>query len=316
MVYIAGKPVIGHILDRMADLNPDEIILVVGYRKEQIISYVNENYADTFRITFVEQKQPLGLGHSVYMAKNAAGTSPIMITLGDMIFKAGYLDFYQKHADNGSCAGSIGVREVETPEKYGIVELGGEGISGLVEKPVNPASNLGIAGVYFINEPAKLFGVLGKMVDEHTDGEVQLTDALQEMVTCGHRLKHFYVSSWYDCGHSASLLETNRVLLDDSYGKRTLTITENEKRFKDGNSVIIEPVSIDDDVVIKNSVIGPHVSVANGCLIDRSIVSDSIIGSGTSISNVNLRSSIVGDNASVKGKTNSLNVGDSSSIEF
>lgn len=81
MVYIAGKPIIGHILDRMIDLEPEEIILVVGYRKEQIITYIDENYSNIFNIKYVEQKHQLGLGHSVYVTKDAVGVSPFIIAL-------------------------------------------------------------------------------------------------------------------------------------------------------------------------------------------------------------------------------------------
>ena len=113
MVYIAGKPIIGHILDRMVDLEPEEIILVVGYRKEQVISYVDENYGDMFNIRYVDQQERLGLGHSIYLTRELVGDCDIMIALGDMIFKSGYLDFYKLHARNGHCAGSIGVREMD-----------------------------------------------------------------------------------------------------------------------------------------------------------------------------------------------------------
>src|SRR5659263_15878 len=65
MVYIAGKPIIGHILDRMIDVEPEEIILVVGYKKEQIISYIDQHYSSIFKITYVDQDEQLGLGHSI-----------------------------------------------------------------------------------------------------------------------------------------------------------------------------------------------------------------------------------------------------------
>ncbi|MEL4304544.1 sugar phosphate nucleotidyltransferase [Methanococcoides sp. LMO-2] len=328
MVYIAGKPVIGHILDRMIDLEPEEIILVVGYKKEHIISYVDKNYSDIFKITYVEQEQQLGLGHSIYVTKNVVGDSPIMITLGDMIFKAGYLDFYQRHFNNGHCAGSIGVWEVDEPEKYGIVELDGKCISRLVEKPKNPASNLGIAGVYFLKDPSVLFSILEKMVNGYTGNEIQLTDALQTMVSDGHGLKHFFVSSWYDCGHSTSLLETNKILLDESYEKKKMEklpevqdtdlhmVEDCNKNLNKKDSVIIEPVCIGNGVRILNSVVGPHVSIAEGTIIEGSIVANTIIGSSSRIKGVNLQSSVIGDDVNVNSKHNSLNVGDSSSIEL
>lgn len=310
MVYIAGKPIIGHILDRMVDVQPEEIILVVGYKKEQIISYVDRNYSNIFKIKYVDQDEQIGLGHSIYVARGEIGDSEIMIALGDMIFKAGYSEFYNQQLTNKGCSGSIGVREVDDPTKYGIVELDGKCIKKLEEKPAHPNSNLGIAGIYFIKETAIFFSILEEMInkDRRTRGEYQLTDALQEMVNRGFRLKTFLVSSWYDCGHQESLLETNRVLLDEK------TDIDHVSQLKD--SVIIQPVAIGENVTIINSVIGPHASIAGDSIIESSIISDSVIGSHSHISKVNLQRSIVGDDASVHGKHNSLNIGDSSSIEF
>lgn len=312
MVFIAGKPIIGHILDRMIDLKPEKVILIVGYRKEQLISYVNDHYSYIFNIQYIYQKERLGLGHSIYLTRDEAGDSDIMIALGDMIFKAGYLDFYEQHKNNGHCSGSIGVRKVDEPEKYGIVELESESscIKHLEEKPSNPASDLAIAGVYFIKETKVLFDVLDWMLVNNirTRGEYQLTDALQEMIKRSSHFKTFTVSSWYDCGHAESLLETNRVLLDEK---------ENSNGIYDiVDSVIIHPVSIGNNVRIMNSVVGPYASIANDTIINNSIISNSVIGSRTHISKVNLQSSIIGDDANLVGKHNSLNIGDSSSIEF
>jgi glucose-1-phosphate thymidylyltransferase len=311
MVYIAGKPIIGHILDRMIELEPEEVILIVGYHKEQLISYVSEHYNDKFNIRYVEQEKRLGLGHSVYVTKDYVTGSDVMIALGDMIFQSGYLEFYTKHSENEKCAGSIGVRKVEEPKKYGIVELekSSSCIRKLEEKPEIPKSNLGIAGVYFINETQLLFDILEKMMKNNirSRGEYQLTDALQEMINQGAKLKVFEVSSWYDCGHANSLLETNQVLLDE---KEIINSCNNK------DSVIIHPVSIGRNVKLVNSIIGPHASIAENTVVESSIISNSVIGSRSHISYVNLQSSIVGDDANVVGKHNSLNIGDSSSIEF
>ncbi len=310
MVYIAGKPIIGHILDRMKDLGPEEVILVLGYKKEQIVSYVDKNYSDIFNIRYVDQEEQLGLGHSIYVARDAIGDSNIMIALGDNIFKAYYLTFYESHITNGGCAGSIGVINVDDPKKYGIVELEGEYIKKLVEKPLNTASNLGIAGVYFINDTPLLMSILEEIIakNKRTHGEYQLTDALQEMVIRGYSLKTVPISTRYDCGRAESLLEVNRMLLDEK-------MNEDDMHQING-SVIIQPVAIGENVTIISSIIGPHTSIASDSYIENSIISNSIIGSRSRISKVNLQSSIVGDEAKLYGKHNSLNIGDLSSIEF
>jgi glucose-1-phosphate thymidylyltransferase len=315
MVSIAGKPIIGHILDRLIDLNPEEVIFIVGYLKENLIAYVEQHYQDRFRINYVEQKERLGLGHSIYTGRELIGNSDFMIALGDMIFKKGYNDFYQKYLTNGHCTASIGVKEVSNPEKYGIVEIdNNSNVIKLEEKPEYPSSNLGIAGVYFIKDSGSFFHALNWLIDNgiKTRGEYQLTDVFQKMVENGSQVKTFEVSSWYDCGHSQSLLETNRVLLKESSGNVKSVVKNGVVE----NSVIIDPVSLGANVKIRNSVIGPYISIADGTLINNSVISNSVIGAQTSISNATIERSIIGENASLKGKSYSLNLGDSSSIEF
>jgi glucose-1-phosphate thymidylyltransferase len=308
MVFVAGKPIIGHILDKMMGLEPEEVIIVVGYMREKIISYVNANYATAFnKITFVNQEQQLGLGHSIYVTGKAVGDSPILIALGDMIFKDGYSEFLKQHRCNGECSGSIGVKAIDDPEHYGIVYLNsGHTVEKLVEKPKHSTSNIGIAGVYFIEDTPRLFRALDHIVHAGRPGEVQLTDALQWAVDEGSVYKTFEVNSWYDCGRPQSLLEVNRILLSEK--------SQSEDGAK--NSIVIEPVSIGKNVRIENSIIGPYVSISEGAVVNNSIIEDSIVGNNAEVKHMMLRSSIIGDHAILIGKSNALNIGDSSTIEF
>ncbi|HMK46234.1 MAG TPA: sugar phosphate nucleotidyltransferase [Methanocella sp.] len=308
MVYVAGKPVIGHILDRAIDLRPSEVIIVVGYMKDKLIDYVDASYRRKFRkITYVSQDQQLGLGHSIYVARQEIGDHPIMIALGDMIFEGGYSNFARQHAVNGECSGSIGVKEIDNPAHYGIVYLDCDGmIKKLVEKPKKSASRLGIAGVYFIDDTPGLFRALEKVVSRRGNGEIQLTNALQKSVESGSRYRTFEVNSWYDCGRPESLLEVNRLLLSE----------QTARKWNPKDSIILGPVSIGVDVEIENSIVGPNVSISDGTKISSSIIEDSIIGNHAEIRKMALHSSIVGDGAILSGKSNSLNIGDSSTIEF
>jgi glucose-1-phosphate thymidylyltransferase len=230
-----------------------------------------------------------------------------MIALGDMIFKGGYKEFADLHRCNGACSGSIGVKEIDNPRHYGIVFLDDDGrVTKMVEKPKRSTSRLGIAGVYFIEDTPSLFKALGKIMRNRGEGEVQLTDALQKAVEGGANYRTFEVNSWYDCGRPESLLEVNRLLLSELKPKWKLV----EK------SIIIDPVSIGKDVVIENSIIGPNVSISDSCEIRNSIIEDSIVGLHSDVRHMMLRQSILGDGVILSGKSNSLNIGDSSTIEF
>lgn len=309
MVSVAGKPIIGHILDRLIEINPEEVIIVVGYMKDTVINYVSKNYLNKFnKISFVHQKQRLGLGHSIYVCKSAVFDSQILITLGDMIFKEGYKYFLKEHKKNGETTGSIGVKIVDNPQHYGIVELKDNIVKSLIEKPKVSKSNLAIAGVYFITDTTFLFKTLEYMIENKIVGsgkEYQLTDALSRMVEKGAVFKTFEVTGWYDCGRPDTLLEANRILLSEK---------SNDLEIK--SCIINKPVAIGKDVIINNSIIGPSVSIADNTFIENSIISDSIIGSGSTVKNVSLRHSLIGDNVQLEGKYNTLNIGDSSSVQF
>ncbi|MBI4362024.1 MAG: NTP transferase domain-containing protein [Euryarchaeota archaeon] len=310
MIFVAGKPLIGHILDRLAPLRPEEVIVVVGYMRERLVDYVKRDYGRRFRrLTFVPQEEQLGLGHAVHAAAGAIGESPLMIALGDMIFKAGYREFLAAHRRN-RCGGSIGVKRVDDPRHYGIAVLDRRGrIRRLVEKPRRSPSRWGIAGIYILEEPRPLLETLAEMASRPLapGREYQLTDALQRLVEGGAHLRTFEVSEWYDCGRKESLLDANRNLLRELRAK-------NHHPYP--TAVFLPPVAIGRGAVIRHSVIGPNVSVGDGATIEHSVVEDSIIGAGSTLQHLELHGSVVGDHARVSGRFQSLNIGDSSTLEL
>jgi glucose-1-phosphate thymidylyltransferase len=196
---------------------------------------------------------------------------------------------------------------VPDPERFGIAEIEGSKIVSLVEKPEKPKSDLAVAGIYSITDSAALYGALDSIIGSgrRTKGEFQLTDALNMMIEKGLELKCFEVDGWYDCGKPETLLETNRALLELAC-----------PRVEIPGSILIDPVCIGENVVVESSVIGPFVSVAENSVIRRSIIRNSILGEGAEVEDGLLDSSLIGDNAIVKGKFKRLNVGDSSEIDF
>jgi len=299
LLHVAGKPMLGHILDELPGLGIERVVVIVGYKGELIVDYVKRAHPK-LDVRFVDQPQRLGLGHAVSMAGAEAGSGPILIVLGDTIFEA---DLRSVLAGGRH---SIGVYEVEDPRRFGIVELNGDGrITRMVEKPEKPSSNLAITGVYYFHRGGPLFDALEEIQRNNirTRGEFQLTDAMQILVERGETITTFPILGWYDCGKPETLLETNRVLLDRSGGAPQVS-----------GSVVTAPVAIDAGAVIENCVIGPHVSVAEGATLRNAIVRDSIINVNARIEDAMLEGSVVGDNAVVRGRFHRINVGDSSEI--
>jgi len=301
LLYVAGRPILAHILDDLLALGVRHVVIVTGHMGERIRDYVDARYANAgLSFSYVEQKEPQGLGHAIHLAAPQARNGPILILLGDTIFRADFSKLV-------SGPSAIGVKAVEDPRRFGVVEVEGGRVKRLVEKPDVPPSHLAIVGVYFLSDGGPLFDALDELVrrDLRTRGEYQLTDALQLVIDHGHELRTFPVEGWYDCGKTETLLETNRQLLELSGGAPTVP-----------GSVVLPPVAIEPGAEIVNSVIGPHVSIATGAQVKNCVVRNSIINPNARVEDILLEESLVGENSVAQGVFQSLNVGDSSEVRF
>ena len=309
MVNVAGKTIIGHILEALKG-HVEEVILIVGYQKEKLMESVIGNFSDDFTFTFVEQKERLGLGHAIYMAREWTDGDEVLINLGDEIFGIDYGELLGRYRGDSGIGGLLGTKEVDRPEHYGIVEERGGVITRLVEKPKEPVSTTAIAGVYIIRNSLMLFEILHSMIAGKRTGkggEFQLTDALQEMITRGERFITHNIEEWYDCGRPEMLLDVNRILL----GRLGNRVNGNPR-----HSVIIEPVIIGEGCRISSSVIGPNVSIDRDSILEDVIISDSIVGRHCTIKRMLLNRSIIDDDVVAKGKPYSLNAGQDSTIDL
>ena len=301
LIGIAGRPILGHIVDQLVEAGIDEFCFITSYLGDEIRAWAEQTY--DLPMEWVVQKETLGLGHAVLQAEKEIAGSPVFIVLGDTIFEADAVSVLEKGGN------SLGVMEVENPSRFGVVVVEGEKVVRLVEKPEQPVSYLAIAGLYHITQTDLLLECLNRLVAEdiRTRDEYQLTDALSLMLEGEAEFRIFTLEAWYDCGLPETVLATNRALLEkvDRGGVRT-----------QGEAVIIPPVHIGGEVELKGSVVGPYVSVEEGTRITGSVVRNSIIGRNASVVGALLDGSLLGDNVVVHGRSVSLNVGDSSEINF
>ena len=309
LLPVAGKTILAHILDELISFGIKEVVFIVGYRGEMVRDYVHEHYASSLRTSYVEQAEMLGLGHAIWMAREQVDhQEPVLIVLGDTIFKADLKDVLSSRHS------SIGVREVNDPSRFGVVELQEGRIIRMVEKPKkNPPSNLAAVGIYFIRDTAELFRCLDQLIksNKKTADEFQLTDAFQMMIDGGVDMRHFSIDGWYDCGKPETLLSTNRILLQEQFADRG-----EEYRERYSGSIINPPVSIAPSAKIENSIIGPNVTIDEESYIKDTLISNSIVSKNSSVNGLILENSIISENAKIAGHSLSLNVGDSSEISF
>ncbi|UCC12666.1 MAG: NTP transferase domain-containing protein [candidate division WOR-3 bacterium] len=297
LLYVAGKPILGHILDSFLKLPVKKLVIVLGAQAKAIIEFCRRY---PFRTEYVYQKKRLGLGHAIYTGARGL-TGRTMVLLGDTIIDCNYRRF------TSSAENLLAVKAVDDPQRFGVVETRGRKVTGLVEKPSHPKSNLAITGLYLFQNIEKVRRAIALLMKKgrKTRGEYQLTDGLKYLHEQGEDFRTFKIDKWYDCGTAAALIQTNRFLLKKMHHSKP------RKR-----TIIIPPVFIDDSARIENALIGPYVSIAEHAVVKNALVHDSIINREAAIENALVAESIVGNGSRVTGGFKKLNVSDSSLVEI
>jgi glucose-1-phosphate thymidylyltransferase len=302
LIQVAGKPILGHLIDRIRDLPIEELILIIDpdpsneMRLRQFMKTSAPAPVSIFR-----QPELKGPAHAIFLAREHIDRD-VLIIFSDTLFDAD-----MTRVEKISSDGIIWVKEVDDPRRFGLVELEGDRIVRLVEKPEVPPSNLAMIGMYYLKDGPGLMQCIERVMHEGrtVKGEFYLPDPLQLMLDESYRLEATPVQGWYDCGTIEALLDTNRVLLEHGHQQLIETI----------ESVIIPPVCIEDGAHIRRSVVGPYVSIASHAVVEHSIITDSIINEGAMVHDALLQRSLIGEHAVVKGGYKRLNVGDSSAVQ-
>jgi glucose-1-phosphate thymidylyltransferase len=305
LINVAGKPVLGHLLDKIAGLDVEEYIFVVGYLGDQVEDYVNTQYKLPAR--FIEQRELLGQAHAIWLTREYLDEKPVFIIFVDTLFEADLSGLGKTDSD-----ALVFVKEVEDPRAFGVVTLDKQQyITRFVEKPAIAETRLAVVGLYYFQNGRPLIESIEELMARKmmTKNEYFLADAMQLMVERGMKFRTRQVSEWLDCGRAETVLATNRYLLDHGH--------DDSLRFKNQPGVIIiPPVNIDPSVKISNSVIGPYVTIGANCVIESCLLRDTIIDEGAVCQNYMLEQSLIGRYAHVEGRYRSLNVGDSSAVGF
>ncbi|MCF8331504.1 MAG: NTP transferase domain-containing protein [Bacteroidales bacterium] len=304
LIKIAGKPIVQRLVEDIVNVTNekiDEIAYVVGdfggNVEKQLIDIAEKLGA---RATIYYQKEALGTAHAVLCAASSMDDN-LVIAFADTLFKADFKMDVQKD-------GIIWTHKVDDPSAFGVVTKNESGIiNGFVEKPQKFVSDEAIIGIYYFREGNKLRDELRFVVDNNIvkGGEYQLTDVLQNMMNKGTEFFTGAVKEWLDCGNKDATVYTNQ---------RILEINNHEKKSADSiqtiNSIIVDPCFIGENVVIRNSIIGPHVSIGSDTVIENSIITNSIIQSNSYVENANMDNSMVGNHVKYIGRVADVSIGD------
>lgn len=307
LIVLAGKTIVHRLVEditKVCNEKVDEIAYIIGDfgdKVEQDLIKIAENLGAKGTIHYQHEK--LGTAHAILCAESAL-TGKVVVAFADTLFKADFkLDSDQD--------GIIWTSKVEDPSAFGVVKLNDEGIvEAFIEKPEHFVSDQAIIGIYYFKDGDNLKKELQFLIDNDVrikGGEFGLTDALENMNKKGLKFKIDTVTEWLDCGNKDATVYTNQRVLAN--GAQDLSADSDIE-----NSEIIEPCYIADGVVIKNSTVGPFVSLGKNSKVENSTVANSIIQNNTTITDSKISDSMLGSNVSFKGKTNNSSIGDYSTV--
>ena len=312
LIPIAGKPIVHRLVEDIAGvLNQDieEVAFIIhetfGKKvEEELLAIAHKLGA---KGTIYYQNEALGTGHAIMCAKDSL-SGPAVIAYADTLIRADFdLD---KEADS-----VIWVKQVDQPEAFGVVKLNDANeIVELVEKPATFVSDLAVIGIYYFKDVAVLKNELQLVLDNNIihGGEYQINDGIKQMMAKGMKFVPGKVDEWMDCGNKEVTVETNSRMLGflHSDGEHLVDFDVTLE-----NSKIIPPCYIGKNVVLINTIVGPNVSLGDGCHVQDSTLKNSLVQTHSNIKNANLDNAMIGNHASFDGNFTSISIGDYSVLE-
>ena len=306
LIPLAGKTIVQRLVeDILATANEqvDEIAFIIGpafgKEVEKHLLYVAETLGAKGKICY--QEQPLGTAHAILCAADSLKGN-VFIAFADTLFKANFSIDTSKEA-------IIWTQRVDDPSAFGVVKLNAaQEIEAFVEKPKDFVSDLAIIGVYYFKDGEGLKAQLQRLIDNDIKlkGEYQITDAMSHMLEIGIKFYTDQVEEWLDCGNKDATIYTNQRILEIKQHTETLVAADVVME----NSVVIAPCFIGKGVQLKNTVVGPHVSLEAGVLVHDSRIVNSIVQSDSIVKNAHIENSLLGKNVSYIEKPKDLSLGD------
>lgn len=309
LTVIAGKPIVQRLVEDIAGVvkqDIEEIAFIIGpvakgfpANTEDVLLEIAKEIGAKGSVYV--QEEALGTAHAIYCAKDSL-TGPCVVAFADTLFKADFtLD--------ASADGAIWVKQVEDPSAFGVVKMDEGYITDFIEKPKEFVSDLAIIGIYYFKDGGKVKEEIEYLLDHDLkeNGEYQLTNVLESLKQQGAKFIPGKVDVWMDCGKKDPTVDTNKTILKIEEDKGNNLVSDSLVL---ENSKVIQPCFIGENVVLKNTTIGPYVSIGANSTIEDSTVKNSLIQSHVTITNANLDNAMIGNHAKYNGNYTSVSIGD------
>ena len=303
LIPIAGKPIVQRLVEDIAQVTP-EPIEKIGFVIGDFGDEVEENLKAIAAAVGAEghifhQTEALGTAHAVFCAEPLL-EGKVTVAFADTLFRANF-------TLNTNDDGIIWVKQVDDPSAFGVVTLDEKGIiDQFVEKPKTPVSDLAIIGIYYFKKGEDLRADLKELIDNKimASGEYQLTTVLENLKEAGTKFTSGKVDEWLDCGNKDITVQSNSRYL----GFLRENLVADSAQIE--NSELIAPVFIGENVKIKNSKVGPGVSIGKDGQVSDSTIKESLIQNNVTLRSVNLSNSMIGNFVKVESISGEVSLGD------
>ncbi|MFP3910075.1 MAG: bifunctional sugar-1-phosphate nucleotidylyltransferase/acetyltransferase [Archaeoglobaceae archaeon] len=313
MLPVFNKPILEHLIEELKRAGIKDVVFVVGYRDDTIRGHFGDGSNWGLKIYYVTQRKQLGTADALRSSSHLLEDRFLMLN-GDAIIDS--KDIEKITSDNSM---AMGVFKVENPQDFGVVELNGGNITGIIEKPDEPPSNLINAGIYYFDQ-----NIL-KAIEETPKskrGEYEITDSIELLIRDGYQLKAKEISTWIDVGYPWDLLDANEYMLYTQ---------EQDLKMKgdvEEGAVIKGPVGIGEDTMIRagsyiigpvligkscdigpNCFIRPYTTIGDNCKVGNGVeVKNSILMSKSKIPHLSyVGDSIIGEDCNLGAGTKIAN---------
>lgn len=288
LIPIANKPLIMYPLQNIIDAGIKEVGLIVNETRPAVEAFIGDGSKFGLNVTYIDQPQPLGVGHVVKISEKFIDGDSFVYLLGDNIFTSGIKKPLEKFIESKADA-VLAVVEHDENYRLGVPFFDNEGkLIEVVEKPSNPPNRFGVPGMYIFS--SKVFEAFkGRdAVKPSARGELEIVDLYNYMLKHGMKVEVAEIEGhWRDPGKFGDALETNKMLLELNPRTEIKGDVDKDSKLMDGvvlgkgskiiNSQIMGPVIIGENVEIRNSFIGSYTSIGNSCELVNCKIEYSIV---------------------------------------
>jgi glucose-1-phosphate thymidylyltransferase len=221
LLPIYDRPMVFFPIQTLVDAGVRDILLVTGGNNAGDFVPLLGNGADfgLSHINYTYQKGAGGIADALRLAREFADGDPVAVILGDNVFGAGFPSVVKKAIAGLRGGAAVFLKEVPDPQRFGVAEVKGDRVVGIVEKPKSPRSNLAVTGLYLYD--ATVFEKI-ETLKPSGRGELEITDVNNAYLAEG-RLKAHRLGkdvSWTDAGTFESLHRANLLVAESRLRKR------------------------------------------------------------------------------------------------